>query len=377
MVHDRVHPIFVFLTIFIVFLDCSDETLVAPVAIGDSYQGYVLEEISGNILENDLEDDGAVLAIIQDVVNGTLALDPTSGDFFYVPNVEFIGIDSFRYQLCHPENLGLCNFATVTLTVSDYDFQIVTKKDTFKTTEGEPIVMEVLINDVLPVSYYLNLVTNVPKESGSLKINENSTFKFFPADGFLGQTTFTYSICDMDHPNNCDEGHVTIIVNERGLRLGDFYEGGVIFYLDGTRKHGLVCTIYSYLKPWGCYCSDIPGANGFEIGTGAQNTEAIVAGCDEPDIAAKFCLDLHLNGYSDWYLPSMGELEQMGSAVAPIDSTSVANGGHAISDENSSYNLYWSSTNDNNCAAWLFSFGGRSRSDGKFVAYKFRAIRNF
>ena len=48
-----------------------------------------------------------------------------------------------------------------------------------------------------------------------------------------------------------------------------------------------------------------------DIGFGQQNTIAIVQNCSESNTAAKICSELSLNGYSDWFLPSLHELEML------------------------------------------------------------------
>jgi len=65
---------------------------------------------------------------------------------------------------------------------------------------------------------------------------------------------------------------------------------------------------------WGCYGTDIPNTS-TAVGTGATNTAYIVAGCAQRPIAASVCADLVLNGYSDWYLPSTGEVQMMYSRL--------------------------------------------------------------
>lgn len=91
------------------------------------------------------------------------------------------------------------------------------------------------------------------------------------------------------------------------ISIGSFYEGGIIFYIDGTGEHGLVCAPgdQSNGKDWGCQGTIIGTSTG--LGTGYSNTQAIVAGCAETNIAAKVCNDLILNGYDDWFLPSLNE----------------------------------------------------------------------
>jgi len=99
--------------------------------------------------------------------------------------------------------------------------------------------------------------------------------------------------------------------------IGDFKYGGVIFYIDETEKHGLVCAVtdQSSGAEWGCD-GTTTGATGTAIGTGAQNTLDILAGCGTDDIAADLCADLTLNSFDDWFLPSKDELNDSGSVFA-------------------------------------------------------------
>ena len=72
---------------------------------------------------------------------------------------------------------------------------------------------------------------------------------------------------------------------------------------------------------WGCYEDDVSGAVGTDIGTGAQNTDAIVSfGCNggSPD-AALAATGYELNGYTDWFLPSRNELSLMYENLADSD----------------------------------------------------------
>ena len=94
--------------------------------------------------------------------------------------------------------------------------------------------------------------------------------------------------------------------------IGQNYGGGIIFYIDGAGQHGLIAATSDQPgAPWGCQETSIPGSTPQGIGCGQANTTAIVTGCNEPGIAARICDDLILNGYSDWFLPSMDELNQM------------------------------------------------------------------
>lgn len=95
--------------------------------------------------------------------------------------------------------------------------------------------------------------------------------------------------------------------------IGENVNGGLVFYIDGTGIHGLVCapSDQSTGAPWSC-AGPVIGANGTAVGTGSQNTIDIVNACSTSlGIAARICSDLDLNSYTDWYLPSKDELYLM------------------------------------------------------------------
>jgi hypothetical protein len=149
------------------------------------------------------------------------------------------------------------------------------------------------------------------------------------------------------------------------LTIGLNLWGGIIFYLDGTGQHGLICvtTDQSTGAQWGCYGTSIQGTS-TAIGTGNANTTAIVNGCAVGGIAARVCFYLSLNGYDDWYLPSNDELDQLNLQKAVI-------GGFTNT-------LYWSSSQSSINGAWSQNF-----TDGSHHAYDkssplyVRAIRSF
>ena len=150
------------------------------------------------------------------------------------------------------------------------------------------------------------------------------------------------------------------------LTIGQNYNGGVIFYLDNTGKHGFIAASsdQSTSASWGCYGSSIIGADGKATGTGAQNTIDIVKGCSTSGTAAKLCDQLVLNGYSDWFLPSKDELHLLYGQKSKV-------GGFSSSE-------YWSSSELSSSYAYYEDFlNGSQYNDYKDYSKKVRAIRSF
>ena len=91
------------------------------------------------------------------------------------------------------------------------------------------------------------------------------------------------------------------------LVIGSNYAGGIVFYIDSTGQHGLVCAPNDQgVAEWGCYLGSVGTST--LLGIGNTNTLAILNSCTQRPIAASLCADLILNGYDDWYLPSRDEL---------------------------------------------------------------------
>lgn len=122
------------------------------------------------------------------------------------------------------------------------------------------------------------------------------------------------------------------------LAIGDPYQGGIIFWLDGTGQHGLIAATTDQSAKW-------------------LN-------------AVQLCNDLVLGGYSDWYLPSKDELNKL-----YLNKTAV---GGFVTIGNSSH--YWSSTEKSagNRNAWNQHFSDGAQHDhSKNSTFYVRAVRAF
>ena len=169
------------------------------------------------------------------------------------------------------------------------------------------------------------------------------------------------------------------------IAIGDFYQGGVVFYIfqsedtgyiDGE-THGLIAAVADQSSgiPWVNSSYVTTGATGTAIGTGADNTTTIISvqGATETSYAAGLARAYTGGGYTDWFLPSKDELNKMYKYRESINYTAESNGG---SDFSATY--YWSSTEHDIDDAWDQYFNnGYQSSYYKITTDAVRAVRAF
>ncbi len=99
------------------------------------------------------------------------------------------------------------------------------------------------------------------------------------------------------------------------LSIGDTYQGGIIFWLDGSGEHGLIAAPADEPSTYTWYFPIVPGATttyGYIRGiyAGEVNTKLLSQLSqfgNQSTVAAVRCKLLNTNGYTDWYLPSLDE----------------------------------------------------------------------
>jgi hypothetical protein len=172
------------------------------------------------------------------------------------------------------------------------------------------------------------------------------------------------------------------------LAVGDPYQGGIVGYILASgdpgyvagETHGLIAAAAADQMPyppgiqwatepyWGI---SVPGALGTAIGSGAANTDAIIAqNGPGTTYAAGLARAYNGGGYGDWYLPSKDELNQLylnRVAIGGFDTTTGP--------------WYWSSSESEGYTggAWYQNFvdGHQGNASSKFNRDRVRAVRAF
>jgi len=102
------------------------------------------EPIVLDVLDNDLPGeilDPSYLSILDGPDNGSLTINPLTGEIEYVPDPEFFGIDQFTYQICGEGGLQ-CDEALVTIEVNQVALPVKWLKFTASTLANEGISLD-------------------------------------------------------------------------------------------------------------------------------------------------------------------------------------------------------------------------------------------
>jgi large repetitive protein len=203
----------------------------APVANPDTYNtGFhgTLNVAAPGVLGNDTdaENDGLTAILVSGASQGTLVLN-ADGSFSYTHTGASLGTDSFTYQV-QDANGGISNTTTVTINIANQ--APVANGDSFlgvgntelRVGTGpslNPAVVisgSVLANDTDadggPSALVVTTTTTPSANGGSVTMNPNGSFNYFPPVGFLGTDSFSYTITDGVATSTAT---VTITMNER------------------------------------------------------------------------------------------------------------------------------------------------------------------
>jgi hypothetical protein len=179
----------------------------------------------------------------------------------------------------------------------------------------------------------------------------------------------------------------TLSTQKLTYSVGDLAQGGVVFWVDETGQHGLVCPISDQSEGVRWFAGEFgyTQAKGDGPLAGKMNTAIIIAsqvfiGDDGETYAARICNELQITAggktYGDWYLPSKRELELMYQYQPIVNAVAIANGGESFTND-----AYWSSNEDETTSVYAYTHDfGSGNVDTFFKSVPFirvRAVRAF
>lgn len=167
------------------------------------------------VLANDSDIDGDTLQaeLVTAPAHGELALGP-DGSFTYQPEENYFGEDQFAYAAC--DSGGLCDTATVIITINPMNDAPVAEPDTFVVDEDYALMINsatgLLANDsdVDGDTLQAELVT-APTHGVLEDLGTDGAFTYQPEENFFGEDQFEYAACDSG--GLCDTATVIITIN--------------------------------------------------------------------------------------------------------------------------------------------------------------------
>ncbi|MBT8401662.1 MAG: tandem-95 repeat protein, partial [Rhodothermia bacterium] len=181
-----------------------------PVARDDDFVVTEDETVVLNLLQNDDDAEGAVT--LDTVLQPTLGSVVVTGDstVTFTPAAEYNGPDSFRYTVVDDDG-AVSDTATVSITVTPVNDSPIASNDAVTTGESAPVVVNVLANDEDPDGDPLTVTSVTEPSNGTAIVGTIAgTVRYTPADGFLGEDRFTYTVEDGNGGNDVAEVVVTV-----------------------------------------------------------------------------------------------------------------------------------------------------------------------
>ena len=172
----------------------------------------VVVDVLANDTDPDLADRGidpATVAVTAAPANGAAAPNP-DGTVTYIPAAHFNGTDTFTYRVC--DRGGLCDSATVTVTVAEVNDAPVAVDDAASTGEDTAVTLDPRSNDSDADADALTVSAVSDPANGSAVIEADGTVTYTPDANFSGTDTFTYTVSD--GRGGTDTATVTVTVAE-------------------------------------------------------------------------------------------------------------------------------------------------------------------
>jgi len=177
----------------------------------------------------------------------------------------------------------------------------------------------------------------------------NISLQFLTCETLAACDTFTNAIDNLQEQIN----------DITEYNIGDLYGGGMIasIWEESGTTYGLIVSLYDTTigKAWSNITNVAIGTSARSYTDGLSNSQAIISQSGHTTSVAEDCLSYSGGGYTDWYLPSHGELITISNNLFILNTLL---GPNLITP----YAGYWSSTEQTNLQARTISAGALAGS---------------
>jgi hypothetical protein len=193
------------------FLTILVLTTNTPPSASNSTQSLQEDQTIEGVLSDliiDTEGGPYSFTILNAPQHGLVQLEP-SGNFMFVPQIDYFGSDSFTYQVCDAG--GLCASASVQLSIAAVNDAPTLVEDEIYLLEDFSFSIDISENDSDPESNSFNYSLTTPSEYLQTTLLANGQLTILPIANFFGFTNLEYTCCD--DQGACSSGILNLFVN--------------------------------------------------------------------------------------------------------------------------------------------------------------------
>ncbi|HQH15064.1 MAG TPA: PKD domain-containing protein, partial [Bacteroidales bacterium] len=274
--------------------NCDDALVTVVVtppdilAVDDDFSGNPINGmdggVAGNVLDNDLLNDDPVdagditISVVSD--GGLTGVIIDSDGNLNVPPSTPAGTYTVTYEICEIINPTNCDQAVITIVVTAST--IIANDDIgapVNSDDGGVAVANVLSNDLLngsePTLSLVSLTIVTPPSHSGIVLDLLTGEVIVAAGTPVGIYTFTYQICEILNPTNCDDAMVTVVVIEDPAVLFCFNDvtattGSEFAYCEGQTITVTLCDVLAGLAPFDI-CWEVNGSPYCDYGVGIDD----------------------------------------------------------------------------------------------------------
>ena len=218
-------------------------------AIDDINDTFVNITVTGDVSTNDDNLDGPAgtetfTLVSGPTAGGTLVFN-ADGTYTYTPLTDYVGEDTFVYQICDAGSPVACDTATVTIEVVNDPLigndPPIANNDTAVTEINIPVTGNVLVNDYDLDGDQITVTTTTVTTNQGVTVTIDpitGVYTYTPPTNYVGDDFFTYTICDNGNPVLCDDAivYITVIGNDANITVAndDSYYGEIATTITGN-----------------------------------------------------------------------------------------------------------------------------------------------